>query len=84
MRQSSIALAAVASFTLFDIARATTNALSDRPSAVDDCFSQAGAGGAINAGKLADVRILTKDEAETFRSHREFGCADNPTSTIYV
>jgi hypothetical protein len=91
MRQNSIALATVASLTLLDIALATaTHAFSDQPqiavkkASIENCFPQAKAGSESNIREPADIKILTKDKAEAFRSHREFGCADNPTSTIYV
>jgi hypothetical protein len=92
MRRSSVALAAVASLTLFDIAMATAaNAFSDPPivgengqKVPNNCFPKAEARATSNAGIHADIRILTKHEAETLRSYREFGCADNPTSTVYV
>jgi hypothetical protein len=84
MRQSSIALAAMASLTLFDIAKVTaTNSSSDRPMVVN-CFPPAEAGAATNTDTETDIKILTKDEAEIFRSYDQFGCANNPTSTVYV
>ncbi|MGY4300435.1 hypothetical protein ACVWXN_008530 [Bradyrhizobium sp. i1.4.4] len=85
MGQSSITLAVATSLTLLDIAMATAaNILSDGPMAVDNCFPHVAAGSAIYAGERADIRILTKDEAERFWSYHQFGCADSPTSTVYV
>jgi len=85
MRQTSIALAAVVSLTLFDIAMATaTSTVFDEPKAANNCFRQAAPGGVAGAGEVDEIRILTKDEAETFRPYHQFGCADNPTATVYV